>query len=47
VHKALQAEAMAVSEEWLPAIPKQQRDTFAACLEVLTTSARSIRRPQP
>jgi DNA-binding MarR family transcriptional regulator len=47
IHKALQAEAISLNEEWLSTIPKQQRETFSACLDVLTTSARSIRKSQP
>lgn len=44
VHKALHEIAISLNEEWLSHISRQQRVTFSNCVEVLTRSARAVRR---
>jgi DNA-binding MarR family transcriptional regulator len=44
--KALRAAAVSLNEEWLSSISRQQRETFSTCLDVLITSARTMRKVQ-
>jgi DNA-binding MarR family transcriptional regulator len=46
IHKSLNAAAASLNREWFSAISKQDRKTFSNCLDILTTSARSMRKRQ-
>jgi DNA-binding MarR family transcriptional regulator len=42
--KALRAAAVSLNEEWLSSISRRQRETFSTCLDMLITSARTLRK---
>jgi DNA-binding MarR family transcriptional regulator len=44
IHKALHQAEVSLNDEWLAPTSKQQRETFLTCLDVLTTSARNVRK---
>jgi DNA-binding MarR family transcriptional regulator len=44
IHRALHAAEVSLNEEWMAPTTKQQRETFSTCLNVLTTSARNVRK---